>query len=35
VTTLFSVLQHQKGRYGMAAICNGGGGASAVIVEKL
>ncbi|WP_025761752.1 thiolase family protein [Dyadobacter tibetensis] len=33
VTTLLSVLQHKKGRYGLAAICNGGGGASAIIVE--
>ncbi len=35
VTTLNNVLQTQKGRYGMAAICNGGGGASAMIIERL
>jgi acetyl-CoA C-acetyltransferase len=34
VTTLNNVLQHKKGRYGMAAICNGGGGASAIILER-
>jgi acetyl-CoA C-acetyltransferase len=34
VTTLSNVLQHKKGRYGMAAICNGGGGASAIILER-
>lgn len=35
LTTLNSVL-HQKGaQYGMAAICNGGGGASAMILERL
>ena len=35
VTTLLSVLEQQNGRYGLAAICNGGGGASAMIVERL
>jgi len=35
VTTLLSVLEQKKGRYGLAAICNGGGGASAIIIEKL
>lgn len=35
VTTLNNVLHTQKGRYGMAAICNGGGGASAMIIERL
>ena len=28
-------LQLQPGQYGMAGICNGGGGASAVLVQKL
>ena len=32
--TLNSVLQHLKGRYGIAGICNGGGGASAMILER-
>jgi acetyl-CoA C-acetyltransferase len=35
VTTLINVLAHKKGKYGLAAICNGGGGASAMVVEKL
>jgi acetyl-CoA C-acetyltransferase len=35
ITTLLSVLEKNNGRYGLAAICNGGGGASAVIIEKL
>lgn len=35
VTTLINVLHQKNGRYGLAAICNGGGGASAIIIEKL
>jgi acetyl-CoA C-acetyltransferase len=35
IVTLLNVLQKNKGKYGMAAICNGGGGASAMIVENL
>ncbi len=35
VTTLNNVLHQHKGKYGMAAICNGGGGASALILEAL
>lgn len=35
VTTLLSVLQQENGRYGIASICNGGGGASAIVLEKL
>lgn len=35
VTTLNNVLHDQNGRYGMAAICNGGGGASAMVIERL
>ena len=35
VCTLQSVLKQNNGRYGMAAICNGGGGASAIIIENL
>ncbi|MBK8493390.1 MAG: acetyl-CoA C-acyltransferase [Saprospirales bacterium] len=34
-TTLVNVLGQKKGRYGMIAICNGGGGASAMILERL
>jgi acetyl-CoA C-acetyltransferase len=35
VATLNGVLHRNNGRYGMAAICNGGGGASALIIEKI
>ena len=35
ITTLLSVLKKNNGKYGLAAICNGGGGASAMIVERL
>lgn len=35
VTTLVNVLHSKDGSYGMAAICNGGGGASAILVKKL
>jgi acetyl-CoA C-acetyltransferase len=35
ITTLLSVLEKNNGKYGLAAICNGGGGASAIIVERL
>lgn len=35
MATLVNVLQQEKGRYGIAAICNGGGGASAVILENM
>ena len=33
--TLSSILQENRGRYGMAGICNGGGGASAIIIERI
>ncbi|MBK9734285.1 MAG: thiolase family protein [Saprospiraceae bacterium] len=35
VTTLTNVLNQNNGKYGMAAICNGGGGASALIIERM
>ena len=35
VTTLINVLHKKNAKYGMAAICNGGGGASAIIIEKI
>jgi len=35
VTTLTSVLQQNKGTYGLAAICNGGGGASAMVIKSV
>ncbi len=33
--SLISVLKQQQGRYGAAGICNGGGGASALVIEAL
>ena len=35
ITTLTHVLQQKEGRYGLATICNGGGGASAIIIERV
>ena len=35
LTTLISVLHQEGGKYGVAAICNGGGGASAIVIEKI
>ncbi|WP_347219931.1 acetyl-CoA C-acyltransferase [Chryseobacterium sp.] len=35
ITTLVNVLHQERGRYGIAAICNGGGGASAILIENL
>lgn len=35
ITTLLNVLHQEKGKYGIAAICNGGGGASAVLIENI
>jgi acetyl-CoA C-acetyltransferase len=35
VVTLNSILHQQNARYGVAGICNGGGGASAIIIEKV
>jgi acetyl-CoA C-acetyltransferase len=34
VVTLINVLHQNNAKYGAAAICNGGGGASALIIEK-
>ncbi len=33
--SLLTVLAHKKGKYGLAAICNGGGGSTSVIIENL
>lgn len=33
--SLLTVLRQKEGKYGMASVCNGGGGASAIIVENL
>lgn len=35
IVTLINVLKQNKAKYGAAAICNGGGGASAVVIENL
>ena len=35
MTTLISVLSQNNGKIGAAAICNGGGGASAIVIERL
>jgi len=35
VTTLAHVLQQKNGQFGLAAICNGGGGATAIVIEKV
>ena len=35
VNTLLSVLEQNDGKIGAAAICNGGGGASALVIERL
>merc|ERR1712130_295489 len=34
VCTLITALKQNNGRYGVAAICNGGGGASALILKN-
>lgn len=35
VVTLLSVLEQENGKIGVAAICNGGGGASSVVIERV
>ena len=35
IVTLINVLKQNNGRFGGAAICNGGGGASAMIIENI
>lgn len=35
VCTLSQVLEQNQAKYGLAAICNGGGGASAIIIERM
>lgn len=35
IVTLLNVMQHKGGKYGAVGICNGGGGASAMVVEYL
>lgn len=35
VVTLINVLKQNDGKYGAAGICNGGGGASAIVIENI
>ena len=35
IVTLINVLKQNKAKYGVAGICNGGGGASAIVIERL
>eukprot|EP01120_Amphizonella_sp_Union-15-10_P016824 TRINITY_DN910_c0_g2_i1.p1 TRINITY_DN910_c0_g2~~TRINITY_DN910_c0_g2_i1.p1 ORF type:complete len:433 (-),score=82.95 TRINITY_DN910_c0_g2_i1:144-1442(-) len=35
IVTLLNVLEHKQAKFGVAGICNGGGGASAIVVERL
>ncbi len=35
IVTLINVLKQKNAKYGAAAICNGGGGASAIVIENL
>lgn len=35
IMSLITVLEQNNGKYGAAGICNGGGGASAIVIEKI
>tara|TARA_B100001287_G_scaffold276835_1_gene289895 strand:+ start:4542 stop:5720 length:1179 start_codon:yes stop_codon:yes gene_type:complete len=35
VVTLINILKQNKSKYGVAGICNGGGGASAIVIESI
>ena len=35
IVSLINILKQNNGKYGAAAICNGGGGASAIVIENL
>ena len=35
IVTLINVLEQNNAKIGAAAICNGGGGASAIVIEKI
>jgi acetyl-CoA C-acetyltransferase len=35
IVTLINILNQRNGKYGAAGICNGGGGASAMVIERL
>ena len=34
VVTLINILNQENGKIGVAGICNGGGGASAIVIQK-
>jgi len=34
LVTLINVLEQNNGKYGVVGICNGGGGASSIVIEK-
>ena len=35
IVTLIQCIKQNKGKYGAAGICNGGGGASAMVIENV
>jgi acetyl-CoA C-acetyltransferase len=35
IVTLLNVLKQNKAKYGVAGVCNGGGGASAIVIENM
>jgi acetyl-CoA C-acetyltransferase len=35
LVTLVNILQHHNARYGVAGLCNGGGGSSSVVIENM
>ncbi len=35
IVTLINVLKQNNGRYGVASLCNGGGGASTIVIENM
>ena len=35
IVTLLTVLEQNNGKIGAAGICNGGGGASAIVIERI
>ena len=35
VATLISVLKQKNGKLGVAGVCNGGGGASSIVIEAM
>lgn len=34
LVTLINILEQNNGKYGVVGICNGGGGASSIVIEK-